>query len=75
MLNISDIQQRENYSNLSASMGFIFAARLAGDEPKIIPIKTEHITEIIIAGIEDDMEIVIAIATSGANVFNAIFAI
>lgn len=42
----------KNYSNRKASIGFIFAARLAGDEPKITPVKTATTTEIIIATID-----------------------
>lgn len=65
----------KNYSNRSASIGFILAARLAGDEPKIIPIKIEQITEMIIARIEGVVSRVMLSATSAANVFSMYFAI
>ena len=56
-------------------MGFIFAARLAGDEPKITPVKIETITEIIIAGIDGEVTILIVSATSGSIPFTIVFAI
>jgi len=37
------------YSNLSASIGFIFAAFLAGHTPNTIPVPSEKSTAIIIA--------------------------
>ena len=56
-------------------MGFILAALFAGDEPKITPIKTEQITEIIIARSDGVGSRVMLSATSAANVLSIYFAI